>query len=331
MAKKVTMSDIAGQLGVSTVTVSKALGGKEGVGEALRNKILTLADKMGYQGKAAAEDATGGMTVGVLISERFLGKHDTFYWSMYERILDKLVSENLFGMVEPVSSEDEAGVVLPRLVQSGRVQALVVIGHLALPYLEALRALDIPVVQVDDYNPRAGLDTVISDGYYGMYVTTDYLIRHGHREIAYLGRVGATSSITDRYFGYCRALQENGIPLRDDWVISDRNDRGEWAFTLPGEMPTAFACNCDAVAYHLVRILEEKGLRVPEDISVVCFDNYLFSELSSPKITAYGVDVGGMAQTCVEQLRRRWADPGADRVIQVITGSLQEKESVKTI
>ncbi len=331
MAKKVTMSDIAEQLGVSTVTVSKALAGKDGVGEALRSRILSLADQMGYQGKTSAEEQIGGMTVGVLISERFLGKHDTFYWSMYERILDKLSAGNLYGMVEPVSAQEEAECALPRLVQGGRVQALVVIGHLALPYLKTLRALDLPVVQVDDYNPQAGLDTVISDGYYGMYVTTDYLIRSGHRDIAYLGRVGATSSITDRYFGYCRALQENDIPIRPDWVISDRDDRGEWEFSLPEEMPTAFACNCDAVAYHLIRVLGEHKFQVPEDVSVVCFDNFLFSELSSPKITAYGIDIDGMAQTCVEQLRRRWADRQAESVIQVITGRLVEKESVRKL
>ncbi len=184
---------------------------------------------------------------------------------------------------------------------------------------------------MDNYHPQSGLDTVISDGYYGMYIMTDYLLRRGHRNIAYLGRIGATSSITDRYFGYCRALQENGIPVREDWVLSDRDDDGNWQFSTPAEMPTAFVCNCDAVAYHLIRLLTGRGWRVPEDISVVCFDDYLFSELASPRVTCYGVDVDGMAQASVNQLCHRWSNPETEVSFQVVAGHLVEKESVREI
>ncbi len=329
MAKKVTMSEIARQLGVSTVTVSKALSGKDGVGEAMREKIQSLAAELGYEGKPVSGEE--GRTVGVLISDRFLGKHQTFYWNLYERILDKLSGHGLFGMIEPVSLADESALLPPRLAQSGRVHALVVIGNFSLAYLQTLRGLGLPVVQADDYNPRAGLDTVVSDGYYGMYIATSYLIRRGHREIAYLGRVGATSSITDRYYGYCRALLEAGIPLRPEWVVPDRDERGEWRINLPEPLPGAFACNCDAVAYHLIRLLAERGLRVPEDVSVVCFDDFLYSELSSPRVTAYGVDVDGMAAACVDQLRRRWAEPDTEMAFRVVTGHLVEKESVRDV
>ena len=330
MAKKVRMADIARQLGVSTVTVSKALAGKDGVSEAVREKIVALAAEMGYQVKAPAA-AHGGEMVGVLISERFLRPNESFYWTMYERVLDKLTSRGMFGMIERVPLRDEAEKTIPMLVQSKRVQAIIVIGSFALDYLEMIRQLGLPVVQMDNYHPQSGLDTVISDGYYGMYIMTDYLLRRGHRNIAYLGRIGATSSITDRYFGYCRALQENGIPVREDWVLSDRDDDGNWQFSTPDEMPTAFVCNCDAVAYHLIRQLTERGWRVPEDISVVCFDDYLFSDLSSPRVTCYGVDVDGMAQAGVEQLCRRWKDPKAEVIFQVVAGHLVEKESVRAV
>lgn len=331
MAKKVRMADIAQQLGVSTVTVSKALAGKDGVSEAVREKIMALAAEMGYQVKTSAVDEHGGEMVGVLISERFLRPNESFYWTMYERVLDKLTARGMFGMIERVSLRDEAEKTIPMLVQSRRVQALIVIGSFSLDYLQMVRNLSLPVVQMDNYHPQSELDTVISDGYYGMYIMTDYLLRRGHRNIAYLGRIGATSSITDRYFGYCRALQENGIPVRKDWVLSDRDDDGNWQFSTPDEMPTAFVCNCDAVAYHLIRQLTERGWRVPDDISVVCFDDYLFSDLSSPRITCYGVNVDGMAQAGVDQLCRRWHSPEAEISFQVVAGHLVEKESARAI
>lgn len=330
MAKKVKMADIAQRLGVSTVTVSKALAGKDGVSENVREKIIALAAEMGYQTKASAEEH-GGEMVGILISERFLRPNESFYWTVYERVLAKLGDRGMFGMVERVSLADEAEKTVPMLVQSKRVQALIVVGSFALDYLHMLRTLGLPVVQMDNYHPQSGLDTVISDGYYGMYIMTDYLLRRGHRDIAYLGRIGATSSITDRYFGYCRALQEHNIPVRKEWVLSDRDEDGNWQFSIPEEMPTAFVCNCDAVAYHLIRQLTERGWRVPENISVVCFDDYLFSELASPRVTCYGVDVDGMAQTGVEQLCRRWHEPEAEISFRVVVGHLVEKESVRDI
>lgn len=331
MAKKVKMADIAQRLGVSTVTVSKALAGKDGVSEAVREKIVAMAAEMGYQIKTPAEEERAGEMVGVLISERFLRPNESFYWTMYERVLDKLTARGMFGMIERVSLAEESENAVPRLVQGGRVQALIVIGSFSLDYLQTVRRLGLPVVQMDNYHPQSGLDTVISDGYYGMYIMTDYLLRRGHRDIAYLGRIGATSSITDRYFGYCRALQENGIPVREDWVLSDRDDDGNWRFSIPADLPTAFVCNCDAVAYHLIRLLGERGVRVPEDVSVVCFDDYLFSELAQPKVTCYGVDVDGMAQAGVDQLCRRWHNPEAEVLFQVVAGHLVEKESVRQI
>lgn len=331
MEKKVRMADIAKRLGVSTVTVSKALAGKDGVSEPVRMKIKETASEMGYQGKPAAHEPSTGETVGVLIHERFLSKDQSFYLSLYERVVASLARYDMYGLLESVLWEDEESLIQPRLVQSGRVQSLIIVGTMSAGYLDFIRRLGLPVVQLDAYDAHGTLDTVISDGYYGMYRMTNYLIQRGHRNIAFLGSVGATSSITDRYFGYCRALQESGIQLRTDWVLPDRDDRGNFKMDLPRELPTAFACNCDAAAYHLMRLLSANGLRVPEDVSVVSFDDFIYSDLSSPTITTYAVDMDGMARASVEQLRARIADPERELEFRVVTGFLREKESVRRV
>ena len=331
MEKKVRMADIAKRLGVSTVTVSKALAGKDGVSEPVRMKIKETASEMGYQGKPAAHEPSTGETVGVLIHERFLSKDQSFYLSLYERVVASLARYDMYGLLESVLWEDEESLIQPRLVQSGRVQSLIIVGTMSAGYLDFIRRLGLPVVQLDAYDAHGTLDTVISDGYYGMYRMTNYLIQQGHRDIAYLGRVGATSSITDRYFGYCRALQENGIPVRQEWSISDRDEHGYFEMKLPVEMPTAFACNCDAAAYHLSRLLTSRGYRIPGDISIVSFDDDIFSNLAEPRITTYAVDMDGMARASVEQLRARALDPGRELEFKVITGFLREKESVRSL
>ena len=339
MGTKVRMSDIAKTVGVSTVTVSRALAGKEGVGDAMRERILRTAMDMGYHPKISAKpSANAGTinealseTVGILLSCRFIGKGRTFYWDMCERVLESLSENDIFGILEPVKLRDESEGNLPRLICSGdRIQALLLIGQLKQHYVEALAATGLPIVQLDAYSIDAKLDTVISDGYYGMYAMTAYLLRCGHRKIAYVGSIGATSSIADRYFGYCRALQERNIPVRQDWVIPDRKEHEKVLLPLPEDMPTAFVCNCDSVAYNLIQRLNEEGFRVPEDVSVVGFDGYSPVPVT-PALATYAVNIKGMAEASVKQLMNRLADPDRIPEMCIVPGHFVAGKSVKSI
>jgi len=330
MGAKVTMSEIAKALGVSTVTVSRALAGKEGVGESMREKILRTAMELGYQLRPAAAAPADGGTVGILISCRFIGKGHTFYWNLYERVLSQLGDHDIFGILEPVSKEDECQGVLPRIVRTGKVQALLIIGQLEPQYRQALAVTGLPAVQLDTYAADARLDSVISDGYHGMYLMTDYLLRRGHRKIGYVGLVGATSSITDRYFGCCRALMEWGLSLRPDWILPDRKENEVVTIPLPIELPTAFVCNCDESAYQLIQQLDRHGYRIPDDISVVGFDGFSLYPIT-PALTTYALDMDAMTRASVSQLLARMEGSSAPPALRIIQGRLIEGESVKPL
>lgn len=330
MATKVTMSEIAKALGVSTVTVSRAIAGKEGVGEAMRERILRTAAELGYQSKPSAGLQPDSDTVGILISCRFIGKGHTFYWNLYERVLSCLAEHDIFGILEPVSVVDEAQGVLPRMVRTGRVQALLLIGQLGAKYRQGLAVTGLPMVQLDTWAADAQLDSVISDSYHGMCQMTDYLLRRGHRKIAYVGSVGATTSITDRYFGCCRALTEWGLTMRPDWVIADREENERVTIQLPAEMPTAFVCNCDETAYHLLQQLEKCGYRVPDDVSLVGFDNFSLYPIT-PELTTYAVDMEAMTRASTAQLFARMEGSDAPPVLQIVPGHLIEGGSVKPL
>lgn len=331
MNKKVRLVDIAQAIGVSAVTVSKALSGKEGVSETMREKIQKTAMEMGYKSKSASSKSTDDDSVGILVYEHFLNVSNSFYWHLYERILAHLREHNMFGILEIVRTDDAHALHTPILLQNDRVQALILLGDMEPAYLRMIQQKTLPVVQLDSYDIRFGWDAVISDGYYGMYAMTDYLIQRGHREIAYLGLVGETHSITDRYFGYNRALQENAIPLNPAWVLSDRDKNGQTCISLPQQMPTAFVCNCDVAAYHLIALLHEKGFQVPENISVVGFDDFCFPNFPDFQITTYAVDMDGMASACVEQLIRRLTNPQEKRQLQIVSGYLVERASARRL
>lgn len=339
MAKAVKLADIAERVGVSTVTVSKALSGQKGVSEEVREKIRSIAEELGYQQPSAARKSQNhkNFNIGILISERFLVKYESFYWQMYQAVATRATAEECFTMLEVIGKAEEENGRMPKLVQERKVDGIIVIGKMMDAYLQHMNTeAGIPVIYLDYYNGREASDSVISNSYYGTYELTYYLYRMGHRKIAYVGTLLAMESITDRYFGYQKALLELGLEQKKGWVLDDRHiETGEIdtvnMLQIPKDMPTAFVCNCDLTASFLIKKLKDNGYRVPEDISVVGFDNYLYPGLSDIQITTYEVDLKEMAKKAVYNMISKISNENYKPGIHIVEGHMVLKESVAQI
>lgn len=337
MAKAVKLADIAKQVGVSTVTVSKALSGQRGVSEEMREKIKKLADEMGYRPPSTARQRNSGQrsyNIGVLIEEEYLDKYESFYWKMYQQVAICALDCECFAVMEVVNSRMEEQLEVPKVIREQKVHGIIVIGRMPGRYLKLLKEnREVPVVYIDFTDDDPASDAVVSDSYYGAYHLVNYLIAQGHSRIAYVGTLLATSSITDRYFGYAKALMEHGIPLRKDWQLDDRHVSSgfiqEELMLMPEEMPTAFFCNCDLTAGKLIQKLRQSGYRVPEDISVVGFDNYIYPGICDVGITTYEVDQKEMAAQAVKILVRRMENEPGRHKTHMVEGRIVVKESVR--
>ncbi len=333
MGKSVKMADIAQRLNVSNVTVSKALADKEGVGDELRNKIKKVANELGYRYNSVAKSLKDGCTynVGILIPQRFVDAKTSFYWDMYQNVSRELLNHNYYGILEILTPEDEDENNLPKMIQDNKVDGIIVLGQIKGQYVEAITTAYKPLIFLDFYDKHSSIDTIVTDNFYGMYLLTDYLIEMGHRNIAFVGNNRATSSIQDRYLGYLKALLENDIAYEHDWLIIDRDSRGKFIdIVLPKKMPTAFVCNCDEIAYRVIKEIKKSGLKVPDDISVVGFDNYLISDICEPAITTVEVDMKAMAEASVETLVRKISNLEYKSGRQLISGKIVIKNSVKS-
>ena len=225
MKKSVRLADIGARLGVSTVTVSKALSGQKGVSDTLRKQIEELAESMGYvpPSKEPREAKNRSYTLGVLVGERYIDKYDSFYLQMYKQITGRAIARECFAVMEPVSMETEKNNILPKLVADNRADGIIVMGRLSWEYLDFLNEnCSLPMIYLDFCDNKKEADAVISDSYYGAYRLTNYLFEMGHTRIGYVGTVLATGSITDRYMGYLRAMMEHGSEVRQEWIIEDR-------------------------------------------------------------------------------------------------------------
>lgn len=332
--KAVTMSDIAKAMNVSTVTVSKALGDRDGVSAELRERIKQKATEMGYRVHAGTHGAKDGLTynIGIIVAKHFISDASSFYWIVYRYIVELLQKQNYYGMLEVVN--DHNGMEeIPNSVLDHKVDGLIVLGQLSDEYISKLISHQLPTVFLDFYGSREDADAVLSDNFYGAYMLTSHLIENGHRRIGFLGSIGSTSSIQDRYLGYYKALLENRIPLRQDWVIGDRSNESDIfpEFTLPQDMPTAFVCNCDETAYKLVNQLKNAGYSVPEDISVVGYDNHIYSTICNPRLTTIDVNSRVMSTEAVDIILHKIRDVNYRRGRTLVTGKLVRRESVKKL
>lgn len=330
MGKPVRMADIADKLGISVVSVSKALAGKSGVSEEMRAKVVALARQMGYEGAKGREAPAGTGNIGVLVSDRFFAEN-AFYTSLYRSLVLKSGGEGFTCMVEIVTPEAERSCVPPALVSGRKVDAVVFMGNLDPAYLRAVEGAGLPCLLLDFQLPGRTGDCVISDNLDGGYTLVEYLLRIGRREIGFVGSIRATSSIMDRYLGYQKALRLAGLVPREEWLLEDRDENGAFVpLRLPQTLPQAFLCSCDEVAYNLVEALRRAGKRVPEDVAVCGYDDFRFATLCQPPLTTYRVNVEQMADMVMEWLSQRLRQEGSPApVTRTAPGRLVIRESTE--
>jgi len=333
MKSNVTMRDIAEKLGVSSVTVSKALNDKEGVSEELKIKIKNLAEEMGYRYNTLAKSMKEGLSynIGVVIPERFTGLSQSFYLKVYQSIAKVLENYGYYGILHILSTEDEEQLNLPRVYNEQKVDGLIFLGQISKEYIEIIKDIDSPKVFLDFYDEHADVDSVITDNFYGAYELTNYLVRNGHKKIAYVGNLYSTSSIQDRFLGYYKSLLEHNIRIREEFIINDRDERGKYIeIGLPDELPSAFVCNCDQVAHDVINKLKKCGYSVPGDCSVVGFDNDIYATITEPNLTTIEVDIDEMARTSVRFILEKIKNKNKKHGRYQVKGKIIYRDSVKT-
>ena len=330
MANKVRMADIAQQLGVSIVTVSKVLNGKGSISRETREKILQLAREMGYvplRTKPAERKGPSTGIIGILVADHFF-EDSSFYAGLYRQVLKCCNEEGYSALLELVAPEAERSCTLPAMIQGNKVDAVIFMGEIDRCYLKKVADEGLPYMLLDFHDEALDVSSVNGDNIAGGYRLTKHLLSSGRRDIAFVGSVHATSSIMDRFLGYTKALLEAGIYPRPDWILEDRGENGLLIpLELPKEMPQAFVCSYDVVAHDLIEKLKAAGYRVPEDIAVTGYDDMQLSQFSSPRITTYRVDTGEMARIAVRQMLLRIKGKPAIHGNITVPGTFLPRES----
>lgn len=332
--KEVKLEDIAAQAGVSIVSVSNALKGKKGVSEKMRNRIQAIADEMGYEAQPAGRQQEKEVyLIGVIVAERYVKEFPSFYMDVYKRVAQEAARRRHLTVLEVVNESKERLEQEFSVFGDSQVAGIILIGEMDEKYIKQLRkSSSCPIVCIDYYDIYEDMDYIVTDGYGGMEQMTELLLERGHRNLYFVGTPNATKNITDRYLGYCKALEKRGIKKSQEQIVPDRNrDPYDYRMNveLPEVMPDAFVCNCDKAAHILLAKLEEAGKQVPADVSVVSFDHFHSNTQSGLKITTYENDEKVIAQISISTLLKRIEKNCPPAMIRIIAGEVVEGNTVR--
>lgn len=303
--RRVTVADVAREAGVSVGTVSNVYAGRESVAPELRERVMAVAHALGYRPNLIARQLRQGAsrTIGVVVPT----------------IRNPAVADLVQG-VESVVSQEGYNVILCPTSESVELEARHLENLLARrvdglivqavdPSRRALIRIQlegVPMVVVIRGSASASVDMVVADGRGGSAALTEHLLGHGYRRIAHLGGPPGVASLESRTRGYRDALRARGLV---EWIeVGNPEIEGGYRAcrkVLASGRPDAVFAAIDLMAYGALLAITEQGLRVPEDVALVGFDDAQYSALPGVRLTTVHVDFAEIGAQAAQRLLER--------------------------
>ena len=337
---KVTMKDIALKCGVSINAVSIALNDKPGVSEEMRLQILRTADEMGYINQKRQYLSALSRSNICILMQSYYADTGHFYSIVLRSIIEHAKSLGYFSILNYF---DDSCFTLPDCIFERKVAGILVVGKISDKNLIYLKKNGIPVVLVDFNSLIDSSDCVLTNNKQGGYMMTSYVISRGYKKIGFFGDLNYSFSFEDRFMGYKQALIKNGVvsPKEADvyverysflkeiekYILSN-NMTNIKRILSSKELPEVLVCANDSNAFAVILGLKELGLRVPEDIGVVGFDDTPLCEKSVPKITTVQVQKELMGQLAVNKLIDRIHHKNYLPVTELLSVKVIKRDSI---
>ncbi len=307
--RKVTIKDVATETGLSIATVSYAMSGKKQLPPETVKLVNDAIEKLGYVKNISASSLVSNKSslLGVVIPQTEPGSAMVFENPFYSEMLSSIEYNARLRGYHVIVSGTNADEKYFHLAKQRNLDGVIVIGAYPEDFYEGLNRSNIPIVLVDSYLEKHDYKEVKLDDTYGGYMATRYLLEHGHRKIAFMsGQLKENGVSEKRYQGYLNALQEAEIDMRPEYVYEgmvDFEEARKMAARIVEETDcTAIFCMADIMAVGAIRELQTKGVRVPEEISVMGFDNLNIANYCTPSLTTIGQDIFEKGKVAVELL-----------------------------
>ncbi len=301
-----TIVDVARESGVSYSTVSRVLNGYEFVKASTREKVLRAAEKLGYVPNQQARSLAGGRSnlIGILVP-----RLDNGYMSEIIRGIDDELTKSEYNLILYTTHRHEGreNRYVATIMNGAADGLLLIVPLITTNYLDALRRQNFPYVLVDQADTGAKSSFVNAANWQGAYDATQYLIKLGHKRIGFITGMEGLISAPHRLEGFRAAMTHEGLPILNELIVSGGfQENGGYIGTqkllaLPQPPTAIFAAN-DLSAFGAIEAIRQHGLRIPEDISLMGFDDIPQASLVHPKLTTVHQPLEEMGRMGVRML-----------------------------
>lgn len=334
-----TIKDIAQAVGVSATTVSNVIHGKTGRVSADTIALINeTIDRLGYVPNMSARSLVSssskviGMISHLTSNKKESIVEDPFHSAFIGSIETTLRENGYYLMLRAVETTSD----LMNFLHNWNVDGLFCTGVFEDEFFEALTGLNIPVVLIDSYVSHPNIYNVGLEDYDGGYTATQYLINKGHKDIAFASpTIQEKGVVYERFQGYRDALKEASIPFRNNLVFEQELDTTT-TIALGSKLAarndiTAVFATADILAAGIMAGLKQAGKQIPEDISVMGFDDINLCQLTSPTLTTIHQDAPLKGKLAVYFLMDKLDQkPIANREI-ILPIHLVERASVRSL
>lgn len=338
MGLMVTIYDIAEKTGFSAPTISKALNGTGRLSRSTRDKILAVAQEMGYETNMTAKSLVTKKSylIGVIFEDNkmFTG----FEHPLFGGVLNRFRSQIELAGYDLIFLSRKFNLSYQNHAKFRGVDGIVIINPHEddIELLARINREGVPCVSTNDYIP--GVPTVLSDNEQDAYKGTEYLIGKGHRRIAFLGGPPSEYSpaTAERYRGFRKCLADKGIAFNEElyeeckfWDMHSGYEGFERLYKRSSDF-TALFCADDMIALGVVSYAEAHGIKIPDKISLLGYDDDRSAAFCRPGLTTFRQNKILIADLAAEILMQRLVGIPTPETVRIPAEFIQ-RDSVKTL
>lgn len=337
MSKKISIYDIAKYVGVSPATVSYAINGKKKISLETKQKIFKAIDELCYVPDTMARTLTTGRS-------HLIGLCLPIDDSSSQIVENPFYVEFISGLELGIAKFDYDIVIgcqenkndFKSWARSRRLDGVIMLGKYPRTVYESIKELNIPIVLIDVYEEYANeFHNIRVDDEGGMYEATNFMIKNGHTKIGFAGAIDKSLVDYHRYLGYRRALEDNHVEYQDDFLFS-----GYATFDSGCEIAkkiiqrnniTAICCSGDIIGIGIIRTYCELGKKIPEELSVIGFDDIQDDKYLFPSLTTMSQDIRLKGQLAAKTIIENTDNSNNSFSMVNLGAKLVERDTVKKL
>lgn len=333
----VTIKDVAALAGVSPSTVSRTCKNNPSISEETKERVRKAMAELGYEPNFQASNlaSQNSRTIGIILPASAKEVYEnSFYLEAIQGISHYCNGRQYMTTIVTGQDETEILDAVRSMSRSGKVDGFIILYSKkedpVIDYLFNEGLLYILIGKATQYtNQTIYID---NDNLLAGREATEYLYQLGHRRIAYLGSDSSLMFSADRKAGYQLALASHQLPVRPEYCVevknvSENNEEAIRGLLMQKDRPTAILVSDDILAVSLERVCLENHLAIPEDLSIISFNNSLFARLTSPQLTSIDIGAGQLGSEAASQIINHIENPNLLATKIIVPHHLIERDS----